>query len=253
MSFMRCFVFLAACLVPRAAVLGFQSTSSHPAPSHYVSSTRLCAVSSSPSRTQSEDRRAFLLSTSSAFAASLAAGSGLLVAPSASLAAAATVDYKAVAADIQKLVQEAPDKGPTLVRLAWHSSGTYDKMSKTGGSGEGTIRFKEELAHGGNAGLGDTAVPWLEPLYQKYAKDGLSYADLYTLGGVAAIQTMGGPTIPWSAGRVDALDASAVTPDGRLPNADSGPPGADPADAAHLRTIFNRMGFNDQVRRSNEV
>jgi hypothetical protein len=49
-----------------------------------------------------------------------------------------------------------------------------------------------------------------------------------------------------SSGRVDALDPSAVTPDGRLPNADSGPAGADPSDAAHLRTIFNRMGFNDQ-------
>lgn len=57
---------------------------------------------------------------------------------------------------------------------------------------------------------------------------------------------MGGPTIPWSAGRVDAIDPSAVTPDGRLPNADSGPRGADKDDAAHLRTIFNRMGFNDQ-------
>lgn len=49
-----------------------------------------------------------------------------------------------------------------------------------------------------------------------------------------------------SSGRVDALDPSAVTPDGRLPGADSGPPGADPSDAAHLRTIFNRMGFDDQ-------
>jgi catalase (peroxidase I) len=63
---------------------------------------------------------------------------------------------------------------------------------------------------------------------------------------VVAINTMGGPTIPWSSGRVDAIDASAVTPDGRLPNADSGPPGADPSDGAHLRFIFNRMGFNDQ-------
>jgi cytochrome c peroxidase len=49
-----------------------------------------------------------------------------------------------------------------------------------------------------------------------------------------------------SSGRVDELDPSAVTPDGRLPNADSGPPGADPNDAAHLRTIFNRMGVDDQ-------
>lgn len=69
----------------------------------------------------------------------------------------------------------------TLVRLAWHSSGTYDKMSKTGGSGHGTIRFKEELVHGGNAGLGDTAVSWMEPVYKNHP--GISYADLYTLGG----------------------------------------------------------------------
>jgi catalase (peroxidase I) len=66
----------------------------------------------------------------------------------------------------------------------------------------------------------------------------------YTL--VAAIHAMGGPVIPWSSGRIDARDASAVTPDGRLPNADSGPKGSDPADAAHVRAIFNRMGFNDQ-------
>lgn len=56
---------------------------------------------------------------------------------------------------------------------------------------------------------------------------------------------MGGPTIGWKSGRVD-QPVEAVTPDGRLPNADSGPPLADPTDAAHLRSIFNRMGFNDQ-------
>ena len=55
-------------------------------------------------------------------------------------------------------------------------------MSKDGGSGGGTIRFKEELAHGGNAGLGDTAVVWMEDVKKKYG-DSLSYADLYTLGG----------------------------------------------------------------------
>lgn len=93
------------------------------------------------------------------------------------------LDYAAVANDVSKAVQDNPDWGPTLVRLAWHSSGTYDKMTKTGGSGEGTIRFKEELAHGGNAGLADTAVKWLEPIHEKYANSGLSYADLYTLAG----------------------------------------------------------------------
>ncbi len=106
------------------------------------------------------------------------------------------------------------EKGPTLVRLAWHSCGTYDKMSQTGGSGRGTIRFKEELAHGenshtrpycpdnshghtfltlkhggrpaagGNAGL-ENAVAWLESVYAKHAAAGLSYADLYTFAGVS--------------------------------------------------------------------
>jgi len=159
-------------------------------------------------------------------------------------AAADGVDYKAVAKDIADIIKSDPDKGPTLVRLAWHSSGTYDKMTKTGGSGGGTIRFKEELAHGGNAGLGKTAVVWMKRIKKKYP--GISYADLYTLGGVVAIKELGGPTIDWGSGRVDELDPSAVTPDGRLPNADVGEAGTDQSDAAHLRTIFNRMGFNDQ-------
>jgi len=40
-------------------------------------------------------------------------------------------------------------------------------------------------------------------------------ADLYTLAGITAIETLGGPQIGWRAGRVDAMDPSAVTPDGR--------------------------------------
>ncbi len=63
---------------------------------------------------------------------------------------------------------------------------------------------------------------------------------------VTAIKTLGGPTVPWSSGRIDATDASAVTPDGRLPNAETSPLGADPHDAEHLRTIFYRMGFDDR-------
>lgn len=44
-------------------------------------------------------------------------------------AAAAPLDYKAVAADIADLVKKNPDWGPTLVRLAWHSSGKYKSSS----------------------------------------------------------------------------------------------------------------------------
>lgn len=62
----------------------------------------------------------------------------------------------------------------------------------------------------------------------------ISYGDLWTLGGVAAVQESGGPTIPWRPGRIDGFEINA-TPDGRLPDA------AQAQD--HLRFIFNRMGW----------
>lgn len=84
------------------------------------------------------------------------------------------------------------------MRLAWHSSGTYDRISKTGGSGQGTIRFKEELAHGGNAGLVN-AVGWLEPLKKKHP--GVSYADLYTYAGVVSVEAR--LPAPWPGAAVE--------------------------------------------------
>jgi catalase (peroxidase I) len=137
------------------------------------------------------------------------------------------IDFLAVKQEIINLIKSDADlnKGPTLVRLSWHSSGTYSRITQTGGSGKGTIRFQEELAHGANAGL-QQAVDWLEPIYTKYQGLGqdLSHADLYTLAGVVAIETLKGPKIPWRAGRVDTLDPSDVTPDGRLPSANKGTP-----------------------------
>ena len=150
-------------------------------------------------------------------------------------------DYAGASDALKAMIAADPNIGPTMLRLAWHSSGTYDAMSKTGGSGGGTIRFKEELAHGGNAGL-DKMVAKLEPIHAKFPD--VSYADLYTLGGKVAIEAAGGPTIAWRAGRVDALSPDAVTPDGRLPDADKGSPAQT---LKHLRfEVFYRMGFNDQ-------
>ena len=125
------------------------------------------------------NRRAFMSKTISTFAS---ASVLTLVGSQEASAKSKKLDYKEVANDIAALMKADENRGPTLVRLAWHSSGTYDKMLKTGGSGRGTIRFKEELAHGGNAGLGGTAVVWMEDVKSKYG-DALSYADLYTLGG----------------------------------------------------------------------
>ena len=50
------------------------------------------------------------------------------VAPTAARADA--VDYKAVAADIAKIIKSDPDKGPTFLRLAWHSSDAVHQMSR---------------------------------------------------------------------------------------------------------------------------
>jgi len=157
---------------------------------------------------------------------------------------AADVDTAAIMkakAGLQALIDKDPDFGPTMVRLAWHSSGTYDKIAKNGGSQGGTIRFKEELAHGGNAGL-DKAVARLEPLKAELG-DAVSYADLFTLAGVVAISQNGGPQIPWKAGRKD-QDVAAVTPNGRLPDADKNKGMKTNSD--HLRSIFYRMGFDDR-------
>jgi len=150
--------------------------------------------------------------------------------------------FGALRADVVQLMRRDPDFGPTMVRLAWHSSGTYDRMSKTGGSGGGTIRFKEELAHGGNAGL-DRAVARLEPVKRKHPD--VSWADLIAFVGVVAVEEMGGPKIGFSYGRVDEMDPGAVTPDGRLPDADKGD-GPGKKTTKGLRDVFTRMGFGDR-------
>ena len=125
--------------------------------------------------------------------------------------------------------------GPVLLRLGWHASGTYDKETGTGGSNGATMRFAPEGDHGANAGL-KAARDFLEPV--KAAFPWITYSDLWILGGVAAIQEMQGPKIPYRAGRCD-RDLSFCTPDGRLPDASK--------DRSHIRAIFGRMGFDDRA------
>lgn len=150
-------------------------------------------------------------------------------------------DYQKVYNRVAEIFDKAADKnyddgsyGPIILRLAWHSSGTYDKDTKTGGSNYATMRFDPESKHGANNGL-IVARDLLEPIKQEFPW--ISYGDLWTLGGVAAIQELGGPKIPWRPGRVDGV-AAQCTPDGRLPDASQG--------SDHVRNIFYRMGFNDQ-------
>ena len=129
--------------------------------------------------------------------------------------------------------------GPTMVRLAWHSAGTFCARTGTGGSDGGRMKYCPESAWGANAGLADVRA-----VVEKVAQDhGLSRADAYTLAGVVAVAHMGGPEVPWAAGRSDAADGSTSPPDGRLPDADKGSLGGT---VAHLRAIFYRMGFDDR-------
>lgn len=139
------------------------------------------------------------------------------------------------------------DIGPMFVRLAWHCSGTYCKSAKNGGSDGGTMRFKPECNHGGNAGL-HHARNLLEPVFERYAGAGITHADLYVFAGSVAIEAMGGPSLPFRTGRSDAngpaspSSDSRFSPDGRLPDGDGR--GIRPGD--HVRDIFYRMGFNDR-------
>lgn len=120
-----------------------------------------------------------------------------------------------------------------LVRLAWHDAGTYNVNDKTGGA-NGSIRFMPESGHGANAGL-DIARNLLAPIKKEYPD--ISYADLYQLASVQAIEYAGGPKIPFRMGRKDASE-SETTPDGRLPDATK--------KMDHLRDIFYRMGLDDK-------
>lgn len=150
------------------------------------------------------------------------------------------VNYTAVRKDIEALLEDNEDMGPTIVRLAWHASGTYSKADGSGGSDGATMRFHPECAHAANAGL-DKARNFLESVKAKHPS--ISYADLWTLAGVVAIEAMGGPSIGWRSGRSDAPSGDHCTPDGRLPDADKGTRGST---IQHVRDIFYRMGFNDR-------
>jgi len=128
----------------------------------------------------------------------------------------------------------------TMIRLAWHCSGTFSCADGSGGSNGARMRFEPECSWGANAGL-DSARTFLEPIKAKFPD--LSYSDLYTFAGVVAVEEAGGPTIKFRTGRTDMDDGSTSPPDGRLPDADKG---SRVATIAHLRDIFGRMGFTDQ-------
>ncbi|GJN31113.1 hypothetical protein PR202_gb19471 [Eleusine coracana subsp. coracana] len=145
-------------------------------------------------------------------------------------------NYPSVSAEYQETVEKARRKlraliaekscAPLMLRLAWHSAGTFDVSTKTGGP-FGTMKNPAEQAHGANAGL-DIAVRMLEPIKEEFPT--LSYGDLYQLAGVVAVEVTGGPEIPFHPGRED---KPQPPPEGRLPDATKG--------TDHLRQVFGKQ------------
>ena len=148
---------------------------------------------------------------------------------------------------VQNLIDENAEKRGdgtsltgTFVRLAWHCSGTYSQKDNSGGSNGGRMRFRPEADFGANAGLG-VARAALEPIKAQFPD--VSYADIYCLSGVAAVEHAGGPNVPFQFGREDMDSGKTSPPDGRLPDADKG---GRNMTIQHIRDVFYRMGFNDR-------
>ncbi|MFC7910424.1 catalase/peroxidase HPI [Streptomyces nigra] len=191
------------------------------------------------------------------------------------------LDLDAVKRDIAEVLTQSQDwwpadfgnYGPLMVRMAWHSAGTYRISDGRGGAGRGQQRFAPLNSWPDNGNL-DKARRLLWPVKKKYGQS-ISWADLMVLTGNVALETMGFETFGFGGGRADVweadedvywgpettwLDDKRYSGDRELENPlgavqmgliyvnPEGPNGnPDPIAAARdIRETFRRMAMNDE-------
>ncbi len=119
------------------------------------------------------------------------------------------LDYKALKADLNALMTDSQDWWPAdfgsyaglMIRMAWHSAGTYRVGDGRGGAGRGQQRFAPLNSWPDNVGL-DKARRLLWPIKQKYGQK-ISWADLMILAGNVALENAGFRTFGFAGGRED--------------------------------------------------
>jgi catalase-peroxidase len=192
-----------------------------------------------------------------------------------------TLDLDALARDVDEVLNTSQEwwpadfghYGPFMIRMAWHSAGTYRIEDGRGGAGAGMQRFAPLNSWPDNGNL-DKARRLLWPVKKKYGRK-ISWADLMIFTGNRALETMGFKTFGFAGGRADVwepdedvywgpertwLGDERYTGDRELANPlaavqmgliyvnPEGPNGnPDPLAAARdIRETFRRMAMNDE-------